>query len=114
MISAQQGREHLACSRQKVGVLTGSTHDAKEQSCERMLVGDECIRAIGNMKVVIANEKLSSSSVGWIIIEVLSISGRSSSEGDDSKNNESDQTISMNRSFVTAFVKRSISQAAIK
>ncbi len=55
-----------------------------------MLVGEECIRAIGKMKVVIANEKLSSSSVGWIIIEVLSMSGRSSSEGDDSMNNESD------------------------
>jgi len=83
-------RAYLACSRQEVWGLTGSTHDAKEQSCERMLVGEECIRAIGKTKVVIANEKLSSSSVGWIIIEVLSMSGRSSSEGDDSKNNESD------------------------
>ncbi len=54
-----------------------------------MLVGDECIRAIGKMKVVIADEKLSSSSVGWIMIEVLSMSGRSSSERDDSENNES-------------------------
>lgn len=56
-----------------------------------MLVGDECIRVVGKMKVVIANEKLWSSSVGWIIIVMLSMSGRSSSEGDDgSKNSESD------------------------
>lgn len=56
-----------------------------------MLVGDECIRVVGKMKVVIANEKLWSSSVGWIIFVMLSMSGRSSSEGDDgSKNSESD------------------------
>lgn len=53
-----------------------------------MLVGDECIRAMDKMKVVIANEKLWSSSVVWIIIVVLSMSGRSSSEGDDGSKNK--------------------------
>jgi len=37
------------------------------------------------------------------------MSGRRSFEGDVSRNDELDQTISMNRGFVTAFVKRLIS-----
>lgn len=55
--------------------LTGHTHDAKEQSCQRTLVRDEFIQATGKVKVVIANEKLSGSSAGRVIIEALSRSG---------------------------------------